>query len=81
MDYIARAKQILQMHLDKPFDVIAFEDNIRVVWCSKTLDNWKVVLVSEDTPPGYYFEITHSGAKGESYLDEYRKSAHFLYKD
>ena len=43
-----------------------------VVWFSKTLGNWKA-LVSTTTEDNLYYEVTHNGAKGETYLDIYRK--------
>ena len=49
-------------------------DELYVVWFSKTLENWKA-LVSTDRISGLYFEVTHNGAKNETYVDEYRKFA------
>lgn len=39
---------------------------------SKTLQNWKA-LVSTTVSDGMYYEITHNGDKGETYLDVYKK--------
>lgn len=39
---------------------------------SKTLQNWKA-LVSTTVSDGMYYEITHDGDKGETYLDAYKK--------
>jgi hypothetical protein len=50
---------------------IEFEDTY-VVWFSKVLQNWKA-LVSTTVPDGMYYEVTHNGDKGETYLDAYKK--------
>lgn len=42
------------------------------MWFSKTLQNWKA-LVSTTVSDGMYYEITHNGDKGETYLDVYKK--------
>lgn len=47
-------------------------DNVFVVWFCKTLKNWKA-LVSTTISDGMYYEITHNGDKGETYLDAYKK--------
>jgi hypothetical protein len=47
-------------------------DDVYIVWFSKTLGNWKA-LVSTDVIHGFYWEVTHNGAKQETYLDTYRK--------
>lgn len=48
-----------------------------VVWFSKTLDNWKALVgtgkIKSGEPYGDYAEITHNGAKSETYVDVYRK--------
>lgn len=48
------------------------EDDVFIVWFSKTLQNWKA-LVSTTVSDGMYYEITHNGDKGETYLDAYKK--------
>lgn len=47
-------------------------DEVYVVWFAKTLQNWKA-LVSTTLPDGMYYEVTHNGDKGETYLDAYKK--------
>jgi hypothetical protein len=47
-------------------------DDILIVWFSKVLQNWKA-LVYFTGSPGWYFEVTHDGAKERSYLDVYIK--------
>lgn len=46
--------------------------DVFIVWFSKTLQNWKA-LVSTTVSDGMYYEITHNGDKGETYLDTYKK--------
>ena len=48
------------------------EDEVYVVWFAKTLQNWKALL-STTLPDGMYYEVTHNGDKGETYLDAYKK--------
>lgn len=47
-------------------------EDVFIVWFSKTLQNWKA-LVSTTVSDGMYYEITHNGDKGETYLDAYKK--------
>ena len=48
------------------------EDDVYIVWFSKTLQNWKA-LVSTNISDGMYYEITYNGDKKETYLDAYKK--------
>ena len=48
------------------------ENEVYVVWFAKTLQNWKA-LASTTLPDGMYYEVTHNGDKGETYLDAYKK--------
>ena len=48
------------------------KDDVFIVWFCKTLQNWKA-LVSTTIPDCMYYEITHNGDKGETYLDAYKK--------
>lgn len=47
-------------------------ENVYVVWFSKTLQNWKALL-STTVPDGMYYEVTHNGSVGETYIDAYKK--------
>lgn len=63
----------VQAHLEKTDTHVTFApDEVYVVWFSKTLQNWKA-LVSTTLPDGMYYEVTHNGDKGETYLDAYKK--------
>ena len=55
-------------------------EHVYVVWFSKTLGNWKA-LVSTDVLPGLYWEITHNGAKQETYVDLYSKVTNTVIPD
>lgn len=48
-------------------------DDLRIVWFSKTLDNWKALVCTVFPGDGLYFEVTHNGAKEETYVDTYIK--------
>lgn len=73
---IEKAKQIVvdyfNNHADKTDHVLIGKELVFVVWFCKTLQNWKA-LVSTTISDGMYYEITHNGDKGETYLDAYKK--------
>lgn len=48
------------------------EDDVYVVWYSKSLQNHKA-LISTTVPDGMYYELTYNGDKSETYLDAYKK--------
>ena len=47
-------------------------DDVFIVWFSKTLQNFKA-LVSTTVSDGMYYELTYNGDKKEIYLDAYKK--------
>lgn len=55
-------------------------ENVYVVWSVKVLGNWKA-LVSTDLEAGFYWEVTHNGNSGETYVDLYRKSRNTTVRD
>lgn len=69
-----KAKKIVREyiinHLDKSDDIPEFD--VYVVWFCKTLKNWKV-LISSTLIDGMYYEVSHNGENGETYLDAYKK--------
>ena len=71
-----RAKQLVvdyfNAHVDVTDDKKLTLEDVFIVWFSKTLQNWKA-LVSTTVSDGMYYEITHNGDKGETYLDVYKK--------
>ena len=71
-----RAKQLVVDYFNAHVGVtdgkkLTMED-VFIVWFSKTLQNWKA-LVSTTVSDGMYYELTHNGDKGETYLDAYKK--------
>lgn len=74
--YINRAKQLVidevncNLHPTDP--EFLRPENVYVVWFSKVLQNWKA-MVSTDKPSSSYFELTHNGDKGETYVDHYAR--------
>lgn len=71
-----QAKRIIRdyvnEHLDKTDGISITEEDVYVVWFSKTLQNWKALL-STTLPDGKYYEVTYNGDKKEVYLDVYVK--------
>ena len=58
--------------VDKTDNMQLTEDEVYIVWFSKTLQNFKA-LVSTAVSDGMYYEITYNGDKNELYLDAYKK--------
>ena len=79
-----RAKQIVADYFNQHADVTDIKrittDDVFVVWFCKTLQNWKALL-STTVPDGMYYEVTHNGDKGETYLDAYKKWENMCYID
>ena len=48
------------------------DEDVFIVWFSKTLQNFKA-LVSTTVSDGMYYELTYNGDKKELYLDAYKK--------
>lgn len=71
-----RAKQLVVDYFNERVEVTdnkkITEDDVFVVWFCKTLQNWKA-LVSTTISDGMYYEVTHNGDKGETYIDAYKK--------
>lgn len=47
--------------------------NVFVVWCCKTLQNYKALLSTTVSGDGIYVEFTYNGDKQELYMDVYKK--------
>lgn len=75
-EFIPKAKRLVgeytRRHLDITDDVRFNDDDIYVVWFSKTLQNAKALL-STTLPDGMYYEVTLNGDKDEIYFDAYKK--------
>lgn len=67
-------------HVDKTDNKQITMDDVYVVWFCKTLQNWKC-LVSTSVSDGMYYEVTHNGNKGETYVDVYKKWENICVKD
>lgn len=65
-------KEYYNARVDKTDKTEITEDQIFIVWFSKTLQNWKA-LVSTTISDGMYYEVTYNGDKKETYLDAYKK--------
>lgn len=53
------------------------ENDIYIVWFSKTLQNWKALL-STDLHDDLYYEVTYNGDKHSAYVDTYKKQANVV---
>ena len=73
---LKKAKQIVvdyfNEYVEKTDNKKITGDDVFVVWFCKTLQNWKA-FVSTTVSDGMYYEVTHNGDKGETYLDAYKK--------
>ena len=71
-----KAKKIVvnyfNSRVDKTDNVKITEDQVFIVWFSKTLQNWKA-MVSTTISDGMYYEVTYNGDKKQTYLDAYKK--------
>ena len=71
-----KAKRLVMDYFNSRAEItdntIITEDQIYIVWFSKTLQNWKA-LVSTTISDGMYYEVTYNKAKDEFYLDAYKK--------
>lgn len=56
------------------------EEEVFLVWFSKTLENWKA-LVATSFEDNLYYEVSHSGAKKETYVDVYDKLDNVVFTD
>jgi hypothetical protein len=55
------------------------EEDVYIVWLSKTLQNNKA-LVSTNVSDGMYYELTYNGDKNELYFDAYKKFQNKCFK-
>lgn len=56
------------------------ENEMFIIWFSKTLRNWKAV-VSTSEHPGLLIEVTYNGDKRETYADTYFKMNNVVIPD
>lgn len=74
--FVELCKEVVRNYTNEHLDVtdkktISTED-VFAVWLCKTLQNNKALL-STTLFDGMYYECTYNGAKGEMYLDAYKK--------
>jgi hypothetical protein len=55
------------------------EDQLFVVWFTKTLQNWKAMVSTTVPLDSAYFEVTHNGATEETYVDMYYKHSNTVF--
>lgn len=67
-------------HMDKTDNTSISNQDVYVVWYSKTLQNHKALL-STTVSDGMYYELTYNGDKEELYFDAYKKFEHRCIKD
>lgn len=77
MDFMEKAKKLVfdyvKERLEKTDTHVTFaQDEVYIVWFSKTLQNWKC-LISTTLPDGMYYEVTYDGDKHQTYIDAYKK--------
>ena len=83
MDMVKKAKDIVRQYVIKGAfynpeecgDVKVF-----VVWQCKTLQNWKFMLIT-DQSDNMYYELTYNGDENEFYLDVYDKKDNVVIKE
>lgn len=48
-------------------------EDITIVWCCKTIQNKKCILINNQISDRLFFECTENGDRGEIYMDVYNK--------
>lgn len=77
-----KARKLVEEQIDRTLEETnsQVEYTTYIVWFSKTLKNWKA-LVSSTLPDGKYYEVTHNGSAGETYVDTYVKVSNVKFID
>lgn len=73
--FLHKARQLVYSEIRmgmKPNEKLPEGHVIYIVWFSKTLQNWKALL-STNQADGRYYEVTYNGDKREAYVDIYEK--------
>lgn len=65
---------------DKPFEGDITIKDVHTTWFSKTLQNWKGIF-GTTIANGRIYEITHDGAKAQTYIDVYEKTDNLVIPD
>lgn len=77
--YLEQAIKAVQLDYGVEGHDVPSKDQLFIVWFAKVLGNWKALVglkSSED-----YFEVTHNGAKDETYVDAYVKRSNRSFSD
>ena len=74
MDFISHVKScaVEAFNQANP-EILITEEDVYVVWFSKTLQNWKALVSTNKLHENDYCEVTHNGDKNETYCDVYNK--------
>lgn len=81
--YLKKAKALVVETFNQRFqtsDMKTLPEDFYVVWFVKALGNWKA-MISTDAVNGFYWEVTHNGAKNETYVDQYIKDVNRAFSD
>jgi hypothetical protein len=82
--FIKKAKFLVAENFNTTFlsglESKAGPQHFYVTTFTKTLGNWKA-MVSTDLISGQYWEVTHNGAKNETYVDHYNKRGNAVFSD
>lgn len=69
---IQKGKESIIEYLATAKELFVGLDDISIVWFSKTLQNWKLLAIT-NLFDGRYYEVTYNGDRQEIYLDVYSK--------
>lgn len=75
-NYQLKAMSLCQKVM-KDAGLLIDNEEVFVVWFSKTLQNWKALVATKNTH--LYFEVTHNGDKQETYVDMYDKISNTVF--
>lgn len=82
---LEKAKQLASQEFSRLSGREIKAEDCFVVWFSKTLQNWKALVSTNQIKSGEkygdYAEITHNGDKKETYVDIYAKVSNRAIKD
>jgi hypothetical protein len=79
-----KARQIVLEYYNHNFVSVYDELHISDIVVSsftKTLQNWKALVITNVANDNLYFEVTYDGDKKQAYLDVYSKAANVVFPD
>lgn len=82
IERIDKAQQLVRNLVDSWLDLAPERPtyDTAIVWFSKTLQNWKALVITT-LPDNMYFEVTYNGNRKESYIDVYDKTQNVVVTD